>query len=59
MQLLVKRGFQLKPKRTENAMQRKARLEKLAKAGDKAKKELGIKDDEKKDVNKHKWKGSY
>jgi hypothetical protein len=39
-------------------MQRKARLEKLAKAGDDAKKQLGINDEEKKDVNRHKWKGS-
>ena len=36
-------------------MQRKARLERLAKAGDKAKKQLGIKDEEK----KPKRKGSY
>jgi hypothetical protein len=31
-----------KPRKVEDAMQRKARLEKLAKAGDVAKKKLGI-----------------
>jgi hypothetical protein len=43
----------------ENAMQRKKRLEQLAKAGDAAKAKLGIKEEKKEDVNKHKWKGSY
>jgi len=45
-----------KPILKEDAMQRKVRLENLAVAGDKAKKELGIKE-EPKDVNKSKWKG--
>jgi hypothetical protein len=45
-----------KPILKEDAQQRKVRLEKLAVAGDKAKKELGIKE-EPKDVNKSKWKG--
>jgi hypothetical protein len=38
----------------ENAMQRKARLERLAKAGDDAKKKLGIKDKPKKETKKGK-----
>lgn len=43
----------------EDAMQRQVRLTKLAEAGDKAKKELGIAEQPKeKDVNRHKWKGS-
>jgi hypothetical protein len=40
----------------EDAMQRQQRLVKLAEAGDKAKRQLGIAE-EKADVNKHKWKG--
>ncbi len=45
-----------KPMLKEDAMQRQQRLVKLAEAGDKAKKQLGIAE-EKADVNKHKWKG--
>jgi hypothetical protein len=40
----------------EDAMQRQQRLIKLAEAGDRAKRQLGIVE-EKPDVNKHKWKG--
>jgi len=40
----------------EDAMQRQQRLVKLAEAGDKARRQLGIAE-EKPDVNKHKWKG--
>jgi hypothetical protein len=46
------------PVRKEDAMQRQQRLAKLAQAGDKAKQELGIKEEPTKDdVNRHKWKG--
>lgn len=39
-------------------MQRQQRLSKLAEAGDKAKRELNIEEQPKKDdVNRHKWKG--
>ena len=39
-------------------MQRQQRLAKLVEAGDKAKRELGIKEEPtKEDVNRHKWKG--
>lgn len=39
-------------------MQRQSRLTKLAQAGEKAKQELGIQEQPKKDdVNRHKWKG--
>jgi hypothetical protein len=46
-----------KPILKEDAQQRKTRLEKLAVAGDRAKKELGIVEEQPKDVNKSKWKG--
>ncbi len=45
-----------KPMLKEDAMQRQQRLVKLAEAGDRAKRQLGIAE-EKPDVNKHKWKG--
>jgi hypothetical protein len=41
----------------EDAMQRQERLTKLVQAADKAKKELGIKEQPQEDVNRHKWKG--
>ena len=48
----------MKPMRKEDAMQRQQRLTKLAQAGEKAKQELGIKEESNKDdVNRHKWKG--
>lgn len=39
-------------------MQRQVRLTKLAEAGERAKKELGVKEQSQEDVNRHKWKGS-
>lgn len=59
MQLLNVGELKLKQKPIlkEDAQQRKTRLEKLAIAGDKAKKELGIVEEQPKDVNKSKWKG--
>lgn len=42
----------------EDAVQRQERLTKLAQLGDKAKKELGVKEQPQEDVNRHKWKGS-
>lgn len=42
----------------EDAMQRQVRLTKLAEAGERAKKELGVKEQSQEDVNRHKWKGS-
>lgn len=42
----------------EDAMQRQTRLAKLVQAADKAKKELGVKEQPEEDVNRHKWKGS-
>lgn len=48
-----------KQQHKEDAMQRQTRLIKLAQAGDKAKQQLGIKEQPvKEDVNNHKWKGS-
>lgn len=48
----------MKPMRKEDAIQRQQRLAKLAQAGEKAKQELGIKEESNKDdVNRHKWKG--
>jgi hypothetical protein len=44
--------------RKEDAMQRQQRLAKLVEVGEKAKRELGIEEQPKKDdVNRHKWKG--
>jgi len=47
-----------KPLPKEDALQRQQRLANLAQAGDRAKQELGIKEQPtKEDVNRHKWKG--
>jgi hypothetical protein len=47
-----------KPILKEDAMQRQQRLIKLAQAGERAERQLGLEEKEKKDdVNKHKWKG--
>jgi len=62
--LLVKGVLKLKapkqkPMLKEDAMQRQQRLVKLAQAGERAERQLGLEEKEKKDdVNKHKWKGT-
>lgn len=55
--LKLKQQPKQKPILKEDAMQRQERLTKLAEAGDRAKKQLGIIEKKDEDVNKHKWKG--